>query len=153
MFVVDTNVLLYAADLDSPDHIPCRTLIEEWRRGSTPWYITWGVVYEFLRVATHPNVFRNPFPIADAWKFLNVLMLSTSLSVLGESERHAQIVSEVLQEIPDIRGNLVFDTHTAILMRENGIRKICTRDTDFHRFPFAEIIDPLREYQRLQNTA
>jgi hypothetical protein len=32
-----------------------------------PWHLTWGVVYEFLRVATHPNVFRKPFSLADAW--------------------------------------------------------------------------------------
>jgi len=153
MFVVDTNILLYAADLDSPDHVPCRGLIEEWRRGRTPWYLTWGVVYEFLRVATHPRVFRNPIPIADAWKFLEALQASPNLSILQETERHSQIVSELFKEIPDIRGNLVFDTHTAILMRENGIRKICTRDTDFHRFPFVEIIDPLREYQRIQSSS
>jgi predicted nucleic acid-binding protein len=28
-------------------------------------------------------------------------------------------------------------------MREHGIRRICTRDTDFHRFPFLEAIDPM----------
>lgn len=43
----------------------------------------------------------------------------------------------------NIAGNLVHDTHTAILMREHGIRRIYTRDTDFHRFPFLEPIDPL----------
>ena len=32
---------------------------------------------------------------------------------------------------------------TAILMREHGIKTIYTRDTDFHRFPFLEPIDPL----------
>lgn len=29
-------------------------------------------------------------------------------------------------------------------MREHGIKQICTRDTDFNRFPFLEVIDPLR---------
>jgi hypothetical protein len=28
-------------------------------------------------------------------------------------------------------------------MREHGIRRIITRDTDFHRFPFLEPVDPL----------
>ena len=31
----------------------------------------------------------------------------------------------------------------AILMREHGIRRVTTRDTDFHRFSFLEAIDPL----------
>jgi len=28
-------------------------------------------------------------------------------------------------------------------MREHGIRRIVTRDTDFHRFPFLESFDPV----------
>lgn len=32
--------------------------------------------------------------------------------------------------------------HTAVLMREHGIERIFTRDTDFHRFPFLETVDP-----------
>ena len=29
-------------------------------------------------------------------------------------------------------------------MREHGIRSIMTRDTDFHRFKFLEVFDPLQ---------
>ncbi len=35
------------------------------------------------------------------------------------------------------------DLHTAALMREHGISRICTRDYDFHRFPFISVFDPL----------
>jgi predicted nucleic acid-binding protein len=28
-------------------------------------------------------------------------------------------------------------------MREHGIKEIYTRDTDFHRFPFIKVIDPI----------
>ena len=41
-----------------------------------------------------------------------------------------------------LAGNLMHDTETAVLMREHGIRRICTRDTDFHRFTFLEPIEP-----------
>lgn len=58
--------------------------------------------------------------------------------------RHTAILQGVLEELPDIRGNLVHDLHTAVLMREHGISRIHTRDTDFHRFPFLRVVDPLR---------
>jgi predicted nucleic acid-binding protein len=29
-------------------------------------------------------------------------------------------------------------------MREHGVSRIVTRDMDFHRFPFLEVIDPVR---------
>jgi predicted nucleic acid-binding protein len=59
------------------------------------------------------------------------------------TQRHAEIVAQVIGELPHLAGNLLHDAHTAVLMREHGIRRIVTRDTDFHRFPFLEPIDPL----------
>ena len=47
--------------------------------------------------------------------------------------------------MPDIRGNLFHDLHIAVLMREHGVSRICTRDTDFQRFPFLTVADPLQE--------
>jgi predicted nucleic acid-binding protein len=63
--------------------------------------------------------------------------------MLVPTERHAHVLAEVLAEVPQITGNLWHDAETAVLMREHGIRRICTRDTDFVRFPFVEIVDPL----------
>jgi uncharacterized protein len=54
------------------------------------------------------------------------------------------VAAEVIAELPRLAGNLMHDAHTAILMREHGIARICTRDADFSRFPFVEVIDPLR---------
>jgi predicted nucleic acid-binding protein len=42
-----------------------------------------------------------------------------------------------------VRRPVVHDALTAILMREHGIRTIYTRDTDFHRCPFVEPVDPV----------
>lgn len=148
MFVVDTNVLLYAADRDSPDHAPCQARLDGWRRQSSPWHLTWGIVYEFLRVATHPNVFRKPFSLAQTWSFVEAILASPSLTVLTATNRHQNVAGEVFSEIPDLRGNLVFDAHTAILMREHGIKTIYTRDSDFNRFPFIDVVDPLQEHRR-----
>ncbi|NHA15076.1 PIN domain-containing protein [Thioalkalivibrio sp. XN279] len=144
MFVVDTNVLLYAADADSEYHAPCRDLVEQARIQAAPWFLTWGICYEFLRVSTHPRVYRSPWTNAAAWRFIETLLASPSLSVLTATRRHAAVLRQCLDELPEARGNLMHDLHTATLMREHGIARIVTRDTDFHRFGFLEVIDPLR---------
>lgn len=143
MFVVDTNVLVYAADESAPEHARCRALVEGWRRRNGAWYVTWGVCYEFLRVVTHARVMRHPWTIGDATRFLVALLESPGLSVLVPTDRHSRVLAEVIAEVPGLSGNIVHDTQTAVLMREHGIRRVCTRDTDFHRFPFLEPIDPL----------
>jgi uncharacterized protein len=144
VLVVDTNILVYAADEDSPFHAACRDWLENRRRSPDAWYTTWTVLYEFLRVTTHPRVMRRPWNLAGAWQFVAALLASPGLGILVPTRRHAEVAGQVIAEVPHLAGNLIHDAHTAILMREHGIRQICTRDTDFHRFPFIEVIDPLQ---------
>lgn len=143
MFAVDTNVLLYAADVDAPEHRRCRDHLERWRAEPVPWYLTWGIVYEFLRVATHPRVFKNPWSPGDAWGFLDALLASPTLRVLSETSRHPRVLADLVRTIPQLRGNILHDAHTAAIMREHGVTRIVTRDADFHRFAFLEVVDPL----------
>ncbi len=141
--VFDTNVLVYAARDDSEFQTPCQQRLAEARAGAAPAYLTWNICYEFLRVITHHNIYPRPWSLAEARRFLAILLESPSFSFLRPTEKHFATLSEVAAEVPDIRGNLVHDMHTAVLMRENGVSKICTRDADFRRFPFLEVIDPL----------
>jgi uncharacterized protein len=144
VLAVDTNILVYAADADSQFHAPCRDWLERQRSRPDAWYTSWPILYEFLRVATHPRVMRRPWSAAAAWEFVTALLASPGLAVLVATQRHADVAGEVFAELPHLAGNLLHDAHTAILMREHGIGRICTRDTDFNRFPFLEVIDPLR---------
>lgn len=143
MIVVDTNVLVYAADADSPFHVACREWLERQRGRADAWYTTWAILYEFLRVTTHPRVMRQPWSAPAAWDFVKALLASPGLGLLTATERHADVAERVIAELPQLAGNLFHDAHTAILMREHGLRRVATRDTDFHRFPFLEVIDPL----------
>lgn len=145
MFVVDTNILVYAADKDCREHAVCRARLETWRREIMPWYLTWNIVYEFVRVVSHPRVFHRPWSADGAWTFVGALLASPGIGLLIHTERHNGVAARTLAEISSVRGNLVHDAHSAILMREHGIRRIYTRDTDFHRFPFLEVVDPLAD--------
>lgn len=144
MVVVDTNILMYVADEDSPFHAASREWLEHQRGRADAWYTTWAILYEFLRVATHPRVLRQPWSAASAWEFVTGLLASPGLGVLVPTERHAAVAGQVMAEMPYLAGNLMHDAHTAILMREHGIRRICTRDADFHHFPFVEVLDPVQ---------
>jgi uncharacterized protein len=143
VIVVDTNILVYAADADSPWHARSRDWLEHQRGRPDAWYTTWPILYEFMRVTTHPRVMRQPWSAPHAWAFVAALLGSPGLAVLVPTERHADVAARVITELPRLAGNLLHDAHTAILMREHGIRRICTRDTDFHRFAFLEVVDPL----------
>ena len=140
---MDTNVLVYAADVRAPEHAHCRALVERWRLGSAAWFVTWGICYEFLRVVTHTRVLRQPWTPREAHQFVEAILASPGLEVLVPTDRHRDVLRGVMQDVPGIVGNLWHDTETATLMREHGVRRICTRNTDFHRYGFLEPIDPV----------
>ena len=148
MFVVDTNVLLFAVRHDAPEHKICSGRLDGWRKGSIPWYLTWGIIYEFMRVSTHARVFERPLTGEKAWAFLEALLESPSFSILLPTGRHSAIFQSVLADTPGLSGNLWHDAETAALMREHGIRRIYTRDSDFFRFRFLEPLDPLARLAR-----
>ncbi len=144
MFVVDTNVLVHALDEDSPFHAPCAAALARWRTQPGAWFVTWSVVYEFLRLITHPRKMRRPVSLGGAWHIVDALLASPGLRVLVATPRHIDVARAVIKETPGLTGNLAHDAHIAVLMREHGVRRIYTRDTDFFRFPFLEPIDPVR---------
>lgn len=120
MFVVDANILLYAFEQSSPLNQQSRSLTENWRRGHERWYLSWGVINEFLRVSTHPQVFTK------LWKFITALLATPSLQLLIETDTHAETVAMLSQAVAGLAGNLLFDFHLAALMHEHGVERIYT---------------------------
>jgi len=143
MQVVDTNILIYAINARDPDHLPCARLLQSLADGAVPWYTTWGIVYEFLRVVTHPRVLPSPLTAAAGWDVLERMMREGGLRVLAATPSHGRVLAELLAAMPEVRGNLMHDVETVTLMREHGLSRIVTRDADFHRFAGIEVVDPL----------
>jgi toxin-antitoxin system PIN domain toxin len=143
MFAVDTNVLVYAAVEACPEHAVCLDRLQRLRQGPIPWFTTWPILYETLRVLTHRRALQAPWKIERAVGFVNALLASPTLQILVPTAQHASVLAVTIDEVPGLGGSVVHDLHTAVLMREHGIRRIVTRDADFHRFQFLEVVDPL----------
>ena len=146
MLVFDTNVLLHAADERSDLGLSCRRRLDDARSDSAPAFLTWSVCYEFLRVSTHAHAFRSPWTPSAAWSFIERLLAAPGFEMLVATPRHAAVLAQTLSELPDLRGNVMHDVHTSVLMREHGVSRICTRDKDFRRFPFLTVLEELGEW-------
>ena len=143
MLAVDTNVLLYAVNTRSEYRDICRRKLEGWRLDATPTFLTWSVVYEFLKASTHPGTFSSPLRASESWGFIHELLGSPGFEILSPTSRHSAVLSQTLVEVPEVQGNLAHDLHIAVVLREHGVSQICTNDRDFHRFPFLTVVDPL----------
>ena len=143
MFVVDTNILIYAVNRQSPFHGNCLAALNRWRVRAEPWHLTWGNCYEFLRAVTHRRGLMSPLSAEQAWQFLAALIASPGLNFLIPTDRHAAVLSGLLSEMPQLSGNIMHDVTIVVLMREYGIPTIYTHDAGFHRFAGIEVIDPV----------
>ncbi|MBI2345954.1 MAG: PIN domain-containing protein [Deltaproteobacteria bacterium] len=140
--MLDTNILVYAVNQEGPRHEPAKAYLSDLLASPGPWYLCWAIVYEFLRVVTHPKVFASPLPWRDAWQFLEVLLGVPNVELLYESEEHAEVLEMLLESVRNPSGNLMHDCHIAALLKENGVGVLYTHDTDFRLFPFLKVIDP-----------
>lgn len=143
-FLVDTNVLVYLAHTASAEHLRVKHFLTDRLARNEPWCLTWGIVYEFLRVATHPRVFTAPMKATEALQFINSLIERDEVSVLLPTERHWETLRATAGELARPAGNLFHDIATAVLAREHGVPEIVTADTDFLQFSFLKVTNPLQ---------
>lgn len=143
MKAVDTNILVYAAMTLSPFHARARELVVGLAEGPDPWAIPWPCVYEFLKLVTHPRVYKPPMPVDRARADIGAILSSPSLLLLAETDRHVQVMQDVLAE-SGAAGNHVHDAHIAALCREHRVEELLTADSDFHRFGGFTVTNPFR---------
>jgi uncharacterized protein len=133
MILLDVNVLVHAHRKDADRH----TQIKEWLEASLRKAPGVGVselgLSGCLRIITHPKVFKQPTPLAQALQFLDDLRARKEVHLLAPGPDHWSIFSDLCRKA-DARGNLIPDAYHASLAVEFGCEWI-SLDRGFARFP------------------
>lgn len=87
----------------------------------------------FLRIVTHPRIFKTPSPLKNALKFAADLRERENAVALAPGPDHWRIFTTLCEE-SGAKGNLVPDAYLAALAIETGSEWITT-DRDYGRFP------------------
>jgi toxin-antitoxin system PIN domain toxin len=140
-FSCDVNVLLYASDAASPVHEKAAGFLERASADGDLFCLGWPTVMSYLRIATHPGIFRMPLTPAQALGNVDALIALPRVRLLAEERGFLEVYRAVTEGVT-VRGNLVPDAHLAALLRQHGVRTLYTRDTDFRKFPFLDVRDP-----------
>ena len=138
----DANLLLYASDESSEFHVRAKAFVIGRREDSDILCLTWPVLMAFQRIATHPSIFSKPMSAETAWGNVQQLLKLPRTRVIQETASFALDYAEVAQSA-GVYGNLVPDAHIATILRQHGVRRFYTADTDFKKFGFLEVVNPL----------
>jgi hypothetical protein len=141
MIIPDVNLLIYAYDSSSPHHDAAGKWWKGCMTGKDRVGLATSVIFGFVRISTHPRIFRHPLTLADAAIRVQSWMMRPQVRVIEHSSRHVADVLELLEET-GTAGNLTTDAQIAALARqENGV--IHSHDADFIRFAGIRWHDPL----------
>ena len=128
----DVNILVNAFRSDVEDHLLCRNWIERQLNASSQFALIPNVMSGFLRIVTHPRLFKHPSSRSEAMAFCQVLIDSEMSQWIGPGVRHWDIFRALCEE-GDARGNLIPDAWLAAVAIENGCEWV-SLDRDFARF-------------------
>jgi len=132
VLLTDVNVLVHAFREDAPTHREQRQWLEDLVNGDEAFGYSDSVLSGFIRIVTHPRLFRTPSPLDAALTFTSEIRAQPHAVALAPGPRHWDIFVRLCRQV-DARGNLVPDAFLAALAIESGSEFITT-DHDFARF-------------------
>lgn len=140
-FSIDLNLLLYSVDEQSPFHKEAKHFLRSCLKSEGLCILTWETIYGFLRVATHPGIFKNPLPMKSAIQNIHLLISQPNVQLLSATKSSWDIFVRLTDEL-SIKGNIVPDAVLASILEANGVKKLFSKDRDFRRFTFLKTVDP-----------
>lgn len=141
MIIPDVNLLIYAYDATSPNHLRARAWWEAVLSGVEPVGIPWIVVLAFVRLMTHPTLSENPMTIAQVRKAVTAWLQVGHVRLLSPSPASLTTFFSLL-DAANKGGNLSTDAMIAALASEHG-GCIYSNDNDFSVFPNVVWKNPL----------
>ena len=138
--LVDTNVLLYAADSDSAFHQRSYDWMSSTLAGAGTVGFAWIALVGFIRIATNPRIMRSPATGEEAFDVVDDWLAQPGAIVMHPTPAHTSVLRQLLR-ITGTAANLVNDAHLAALALEHHA-DICSFDTDFDRFHGVRRIEP-----------
>lgn len=143
MKLPDVNVLVYAHREDTEHHSRYREWLAGLLESPRAYAMSDLVLSGFLRIVTHPRIFRDPSPRDEALRFAREVRRPEHCLRVRPGPRHWAIF-ESLVEAGDAKGNLIPDAYHAALAIEHGCEWIST-DRDYARFPELDWRHPIEE--------
>ena len=136
--LLDTNILVYAADETSEFYVPAKEIRDRGVQGDIPVAVSAQILFEFFAVITNPRRVTQPRSPQEAQEEMEKYLQAPQIRKIYPGEDITNRVLALLQQHPQITRQDIFDCLLVATMQTNGIRRIYTYNRQ-HFTPFADI--------------
>lgn len=146
MYALDTNLLVYAHNTDSPKHTSARQFLEmklnqRDNTGNLTICIPSQALLEFINTITWSRL-EAPLSLSNAVKIVEYYV-DSGVPIIYPKPSQIDTVLALLQSASSRKN--VFDTGLAATLKDNKIAGLYTVNTkDFKSFEFIDVINPLK---------
>jgi len=145
VLALDSNLLLYAANEDCPEHAASRAFVTS-LSGRTDVAISEFILVELYLLVRNPVVFNRPLDAHEAAALIGAYRRHPRWMLVGWPESSTR-VHEVLWKAASAKGfprRRIIDQRMAIMLLEQGVREFATANVrDFKGLGFERVWNPL----------
>lgn len=140
--LLDTNVLVYAADEASPFHERSKSLRDKGLLNQILLCVCPQVLMEFFAIITDPRKVENPREPDEAIEEIEKYLHSKNIAKIHPREDTLPLTLHLLKKY-SVRRQKVFDAQLVATMLSNGVTRIYTfNQEDFSKFKEIEVLMP-----------
>jgi len=142
MIFLDTNLLVYASQAESPFHASSRAVIEKGMMGDLSLCISPQVLAEFYSTITSPKRVTDPISHDQAVTEMKKYMSSKRIAKIFAHKAALDKMLRLLEKYP-VKQQEIFDLQLVATMVSNGVTRIYTyNEDDFKRFTEIAVLHP-----------
>lgn len=133
MIVPDSNLILYAYNTASQQHVAAKQWWENLLSGNEPVGLVHPVIFSFLRVSTNLRAFSKPMSFERSAELIQAWCDRKIIRVIEAGRSHISETVNLLAAADSTGGNMVIDAQIAAIAKEHNAT-VHTADRDFMRF-------------------
>lgn len=140
---LDTNILLYAANEDCPEHPAALLLLDEALASPHEWILADQVLFEMYVGLRHPRVFAKPLSAGAALERVAFLREKSGFSFCCHQLPAWPAIRAGLA-LPSFPRRRTYDHVLAVTLKSHGVTELYTRnEADFRTAGFADVVNPI----------
>jgi len=140
---LDTNILIYAANSDAPEHVKALAVVNLMLANPSEWILADQVLWEFYKALRHPKILQKPLTSTQAAAQLRFYREQSGVACCSyEAGFFGDVLS--LLEKPRFPYQRTHDSVLGITLLKHGVKTFYTRnEKDFTDIPFLKVINPI----------